>query len=137
MSCCFGLIGGVAVGTSDARQVKSDPVRLTGGAVLLEGTTELAEEILGMPVRIGMPTGIGGITQAIHGPGYATGVGLVKYGVQQVLEAQSRAAAPPAHSVTRMTAAGVRKIDERIIAAAHADGDPKSSRLWEWIKAAF
>ena len=32
-------------------------VVLTGGAVLLEGMTEFAEEILGMPVRIGFPVG--------------------------------------------------------------------------------
>ena len=35
-------------------------VVLTGGAVLLEGMTEFAEEILGMPVRIGFPTGVRG-----------------------------------------------------------------------------
>src|SRR5882757_2426556 len=34
---------------------------LTGGAVLLEGMAEFAEEILGMPVRVAMPTGIKGI----------------------------------------------------------------------------
>ncbi len=115
---------------------------LTGGAVLLEGSAELAEEILGMPVRIGMPTGVSGITQAIHGPGYATGVGLVKYGVQQILEAQSRAAAPAAHSMMRMTAAAVSKrggavVDERGQATGTDGEPPKSSRLWEWIKAAF
>jgi len=115
---------------------------LTGGAVLLEGSAELAEEILGMPVRIGMPQGVSGITQAIHGPGYATGVGLVKYGVQQLHEAQSRAAAPVAHSMMRMTAAATSKrggslVDEREKATGTDGEPPKSSRLWEWIKAAF
>ena len=43
-------------------------VVLTGGAVLLEGMTEFAEEILGMPVRIGLPDGVKGITQLVHGP---------------------------------------------------------------------
>src|SRR5580692_1639073 len=62
-------------------------VVLTGGAVLLQGMSEFAEEILGMPVRIGMPTGIKGITQLVHGPEYATGVGLVKYGALAVAEA--------------------------------------------------
>ncbi len=33
-------------------------VVLTGGAVLLEGMTEFAEEILGMPVRLGVPVGV-------------------------------------------------------------------------------
>src|SRR5271163_59080 len=57
-------------------------VVLTGGAVLLQGMSEFAEEILGMPVRIGMPTGIKGITQLVHGPEFSAAVGLVKYGAQ-------------------------------------------------------
>ena len=62
-------------------------VVITGGAVLLEGMTEFAEEILGMPVRVGFPTGVKGITQLVHGPQYATGVGLVKYGAQAMADA--------------------------------------------------
>ncbi len=50
-------------------------VVLTGGAVLLDGMTEFAEEILGMPVRLGVPVGVRGITQLVAGPQYATGVG--------------------------------------------------------------
>src|SRR5579863_615779 len=67
---------------------------LTGGAVLLQGMSEFAEEILGMPVRIGMPTGVKGITQLVHGPEFATGVGLVKYGAQATLEAFQAPALP-------------------------------------------
>ena len=53
---------------------------LTGGTVLLEGVTNLAEQIFNMPVRIGCPTGIGGLTDIVNSPMYATGVGLVVYG---------------------------------------------------------
>src|ERR1700729_1831308 len=60
---------------------------LTGGAVLLEGMPELAEEVLGMPVRIGYPVGVKGITQLVQGPQYSTGVGLVKFGARVVAEA--------------------------------------------------
>src|SRR6478736_3911271 len=67
---------------------------LTGGAVMMEGMGEFAEEILGMPVRIGTPTGVKGITQLVHGPQFATGVGLVKYGAQAMAEAAARAASP-------------------------------------------
>src|SRR5450432_2519905 len=77
-------------------------VILTGGAVLLEGMPEFAEEILGMPVRIGFPTGVKGITQLVHGPQYATGVGLVKYGAQAMADAAARAATPAA-SMMRLT----------------------------------
>src|SRR6476469_3222974 len=78
-------------------------VVLTGGAVLLEGMPEFAEEILGMPVRIGFPTGVKGITPLVHGPQYATGVGLVKYGAHAVTEAIARENAP-SHSMTRLQA---------------------------------
>jgi len=112
-------------------------VVLTGGAVLLEGMSELAEEILGVPVRIGFPQGVRGITQLVHGPQYATGVGLVKYGAQALTEAHARAAAPPpAHSMMRMTAAATKKgavADEPEVQAAAAGG----SKLWSWIKQAF
>ena len=73
-------------------------VVLTGGAVLLEGMTEFAEEILGMPVRVGFPMGVKGITQLVHGPQYATGVGLVKYGAQAMADAMAREAAPVVHA---------------------------------------
>ncbi|MGH7280128.1 MAG: cell division FtsA domain-containing protein, partial [Polyangiaceae bacterium] len=101
---------------------------LTGGAVLLEGMTEFAEEILGMPVRIGFPQGVKGITQLVHGPQYATGVGLVKYGAQVIADAAARQAAP-AHSVKRLQAAKSAEIE----AIAARD----KSKFWEWLKAAF
>ena len=52
-------------------------VVLTGGTALLEGITELAEQIFNMPVRRGRPTGIGGLNDVVNSPMYATGVGLV------------------------------------------------------------
>jgi len=61
---------------------------LTGGAVQMEGIIEAAEEILGMPVRIGVPVGVKGIVQLIQGPQWATGVGLVHYGAQRLAEAR-------------------------------------------------
>jgi cell division protein FtsA len=48
----------------------------------MEGMTEFAEEILGMPVSLGVPVGVRGITQLVQGPQYATGVGLVQYGAK-------------------------------------------------------
>ena len=105
---------------------------LTGGAVLLEGMPEFAEEILGMPVRIGFPTGVKGITQLVQGPQYATAVGLLKYGAQQMAEAAAREAAP-AVSTTRLQAASRVELAKDSSAAQAAD----KSKFWEWIKAAF
>ena len=85
---------------------------LTGGAVQMEGIVEAAEEILGMPVRLGVPVGVKGIVQLIQGPQWATGVGLVHYGAQRLAEARHYAAeeAPPPHrmdEVSRPRAAGI------------------------------
>ncbi|SEM29054.1 cell division protein FtsA [Syntrophus gentianae] len=53
---------------------------LTGGTSLLDGITELAEQIFNTPVRRGYPRGIGGLTDVVNSPMHATGVGLVLYG---------------------------------------------------------
>ncbi len=59
-------------------------VVITGGSTLLPGMTELAEEIMGVPVRRGAPRGIGGLVDVVKSPVYATGVGLVIYGAQHL-----------------------------------------------------
>ncbi len=59
-------------------------VVITGGTTLLDGMPELAEDILGLPVRLGVPQGIGGLVDVVRNPMYATGVGLVLYGCEHV-----------------------------------------------------
>ena len=55
---------------------------LTGGGSLIPGTAELASEILGMETRVGRPTGIaGGLIEQVDDPKFATGIGLVLYGL--------------------------------------------------------
>lgn len=58
-------------------------VVLTGGGSLLPGTVELATEIFKVPVRIGYPRGLGGLMDTAGSPIYATGVGLIHYGVKK------------------------------------------------------
>lgn len=55
-------------------------VVITGGTTILEGMPELAEQVLQMPVRRGLPKGIGGLVDVVKSPKFATGVGLVLYG---------------------------------------------------------
>lgn len=57
-------------------------VVLTGGASLLEGTVELAERVLGMPVKIGIPSASGGLVESVKTPVFATGVGLLHYALR-------------------------------------------------------
>jgi cell division protein FtsA len=59
-------------------------VVLTGGCALMEGIQELAEKVFEMPVKIGVPTGFGGLTEAAKSPVHSTGVGLCMYGVKQL-----------------------------------------------------
>jgi len=59
-------------------------VVITGGSSLLPGTVELAEDVLGLPVRLGVPYGVGGLVDVVKSPSYATGVGLVIYGSKNV-----------------------------------------------------
>ena len=52
---------------------------LTGGASQLTGLAELAAQVLGRPVRIGRPLGIGRLPEAAKGPAFAVATGLLVY----------------------------------------------------------
>jgi cell division protein FtsA len=64
---------------SEYYELMSAGIVLTGGASQLEGMAELAHQVLGLPVKIEIPKGIGGLVDAVNEPKYATSVGLVKY----------------------------------------------------------
>jgi len=49
-------------------------VVITGGTSILPGMPELAEQVFNLPVRRGVPQGIGGLTDVVNSPIYATGV---------------------------------------------------------------
>ena len=55
---------------------------ITGGSVNIDGSQEIAEKVLGVPVRIGQPNSVGGLSDHTSNPLYATGVGLLLYGVK-------------------------------------------------------
>ena len=58
---------------------------ITGGSSLIGGVEELAASIFGMPVKIGIPSGISytGLAPEVSNPMYATGVGLSLYGLEE------------------------------------------------------
>jgi cell division protein FtsA len=58
-------------------------VVITGGTARLNGLDRFAEEIFNLPVKIGVPKKIGGLTDIILDPIYATGVGLILYGFEK------------------------------------------------------
>ncbi|HLF66605.1 MAG TPA: cell division FtsA domain-containing protein, partial [Gammaproteobacteria bacterium] len=56
---------------------------LTGGSAKVKGCVGLAEEVFHMPVRMGYPQNISGLTDIVNNPAYSTGVGLLLYGFLQ------------------------------------------------------
>ncbi len=55
---------------------------LTGGSSNLSGIEILGRDILRLPVRVGIPTNIHGITDTLCNPAYATSVGLLLWGAK-------------------------------------------------------
>ena len=55
---------------------------LTGGSSKMEGVVDLAEEIFHMPVRLGSPQYVSGLSDVVSNPIHATGVGLLLFGEQ-------------------------------------------------------
>jgi cell division protein FtsA len=65
-------------------------VVLTGGTSLMPGVAELAEQVFEMPVRLGVPQGLGGLSANVADPRFSTGVGLVLHAAQADGDASAR-----------------------------------------------
>lgn len=60
-------------------------VVITGGCSLLRGTEDLASEVFGMQIKIGVPTGVTyGLAPEVENPIYSTAVGLALYGLENM-----------------------------------------------------
>ena len=57
---------------------------ITGGTTIMDGMSELAEEVLGLPVRRGQPRNVGGLVDGVRRPRFSTGVGLVLHGAKVI-----------------------------------------------------
>lgn len=67
---------------SGLEELAAAGIVLTGGSSKMEGAVELAEEIFHMPVRLGEPHTVSGLKDVVRNPVYATGVGLLLFGLQ-------------------------------------------------------
>jgi cell division protein FtsA len=65
-------------------------VVITGGSAKMEGAVELAEEVFHMPVRLGAPQYVKGLMDVVRNPIYATGVGLLLYGYENIVQRSQR-----------------------------------------------
>jgi cell division protein FtsA len=58
-------------------------VVLTGGGARLMGMLDAAQTVLDLPVRVGSPSGMTGMSEQVSGPAYATTIGLLRWGLKQ------------------------------------------------------
>jgi len=90
------------------RQILSSVV-LVGGGSLMDGIVEMAEQVLDLPARHGLPDFVGGLTGEIDSPAYATVVGTMLYGFHKQMNQKK------IHSLK--------------------DGAPKAPSFWEkWFR---
>lgn len=75
----FELVRDEIYGSGLEEQIAAGVV-ITGGTAKMEGAIEFAEEIFSMPVRLGAPIGIQGLSDYVNDATYATSVGLLRFG---------------------------------------------------------
>ena len=63
---------------------------LTGGSARMEGAIELAEEVFHVPVRLGLPQQVQGLSDVVRNPIYSTGVGLLLYARDNAMPGRTR-----------------------------------------------
>jgi cell division protein FtsA len=76
---------------SGLEEMMAAGVVLTGGSAKMEGAIELAEEVFHMPVRLGVPQFVDGLSDVVRNPIHATGVGLLLYS-KQAMQAKAEGA---------------------------------------------
>lgn len=67
---------------SGFEEVLSSGIVITGGSSAMQGMVELGEEIFHLPVRLGIPKYVGGLSDVVKTPRMSTGVGLLLYGLE-------------------------------------------------------
>jgi len=71
---------------SGLEEMIASGIVITGGSAMMKGMVELGEEIFHMPVRLGLPRYVGGLSEVVSNPRYATGFGLLLIGKRQVAQ---------------------------------------------------
>ena len=70
--------------SSGLEELLSSGIVVTGGSALMKGMVELGEEVFHMPVRVGLPNYTGALAEVVRNPRYATAMGLLMAGLEQV-----------------------------------------------------
>ena len=89
-------------------------VVLTGGAAMMQGAAELANDVFGTGVRVGSPAeNLAGLSDSVDAPRFATVVGLAQYGALRLALGGVSAGAKRS-GIGGKTPASVDKIAERV-----------------------
>jgi cell division protein FtsA len=64
-------------------RILTSGIVLTGGGAVMEHTSELAERVFRLPVRLGVPLHLTGLVDVVASPMYSTAVGLVLHGMRE------------------------------------------------------
>lgn len=82
----LGLVAREIEGAGESGKLGAGIV-LTGGGASLAGTSEVAQHVFGMPVRIGTPgEELGGLVDSVRRPKFATATGLAMYGAHRGID---------------------------------------------------
>ncbi|MDK2122467.1 cell division protein FtsA [Parachitinimonas caeni] len=82
----------------------SSGIVITGGSAQMQGMVELGEEVFHMPVRLGVPQYVGGLSEVVKNPRYSTVVGLLLIGKQMMQRSQ----------IARLQGNGIGHVFERM-----------------------
>ncbi len=85
-------------------------VVISGGTAQLPNITKIAKKVLDIPARVGYPKGLGGLTDEISDPAYATIQGLALYGANSEGESNIGESVGVAGSATEGIGNAVSKI---------------------------
>jgi cell division protein FtsA len=85
----FGLVR-EELRRSGFEEVIAAGIVLTGGSAKMEGAIELAEEVFHVPVRLGLPQSVNGLSDVVRNPIFSTGVGLLLYARDNHMPARGR-----------------------------------------------
>jgi cell division protein FtsA len=93
-------------------EMLSAGVVLSGGASALPGIDLLAEEVMGLPARVGRPRHLAGLSDLLDSPAYATSVGLLRWALkeQEIMFRSTPAAVPALGGLFRKVAHLMRVI---------------------------
>lgn len=122
-------------------QVLTSGIVLTGGTAMLQGMELLAEDVFNLPVRIGVPHRLGGVSERTRHPRYAGAIGLLNAAKTRAQEHGISAGTPNIRPVeqsapiqTQSEQHFYERDDDMAQIRPHDNGPSLFARLRNWAK---